>query len=672
MATRKKTIRIPVNFGTPADQASSTTVYTTIGAPTIYIPENSVTNPVTFVSVMLFVAAQDTSTATGGSISVFQAQCQLTGAGSPTNVAISSATLANTAENWSGLFGPIDFTSHFTTNFGTSASSVATTGVGVNVSTGTGTAIRGVYAYYEITYTFEDSEARRIQTICIPYESSTTSLPTTIATYATLKKLTGDGGLLNNYSNLSIKYRWVEIKGNINNNNATTDTAISYNFDGGGATALPTRESGLGSDTYQLYQVNTSGVTTTATHTFGLVSSVTTKFQNIIVNEFVTFEYDVSGTTSVLNYVELNIEYSSPVPGTTSAVDLVFKRNLLIPEPSTIALIKGAVEIDYNTAASATPQISVGSQASYRGYAMVANTTAGMFSFQHGFDSDSALGAGITLTRGENPITISLYRSAGAMTNVSGTIKILYSSGTASSGVDSHTHTVKELQRQMSFTTTADVTVSSDSFAIPEANYWLSSAGFEYYTWNSTATGYITSQARLAAGEGSGDGFRDLYNDYYGTDGELRYTLWNIRARDEFKRYPNDQDGNRMNIETSRNYRYASSAAYVLGGNWTVAYNSITSTVSGSISGSSGGVITLDLYKIDISGDTMFFDTTTITGNSSYSFTVYDDTVDYYVVAYESATYKGVSKQSTPATDFNIGLSPSGSGSTVTTGYGGG
>jgi hypothetical protein len=43
-------------------------------------------------------------------------------------------------------------------------------------------------------------------------------------------------------------------------------------------------------------------------------------------------------------------------------------------------------------------------------------------------------------------------------------------------------------------------------------------------------------------------------------------------------------------------------------------------------------------------------------------FPVYDDTLNYYVVAYESATLKGVSKSATPATNFDINLTGGGGG----------
>jgi len=105
MATRKKTITVPVNFGNVADLVNNT--LTTIGTPTIYIPENSVGNPVTFTSVCFFTAAQDTSTATGATITTYTNTLTLAGAAA-SSVTISAGTLPNSGENWGGLFGPVN------------------------------------------------------------------------------------------------------------------------------------------------------------------------------------------------------------------------------------------------------------------------------------------------------------------------------------------------------------------------------------------------------------------------------------------------------------------------------------------------------------------------------------------------------------------------------------
>lgn len=662
MATRKHSIKVPVNFGNVADLVNNTT--TTIGTPTIYIPENSVSFPVTFVSVCLFVAAQDTSTATGATVTTFTTTLTLSGA-SASAVSISAATLANSGENWGGLFGPIDYTTYFNTNYGTVTSKALTVQVLSNITTGTGTTTRGVYAYLEITYTYDDSAASRIQTVCIPYESGTGTLTTTAnTTFATMPQLTNSGGWLNGYAGLTIRNRWIEIKGNCNNNNTNTDHNLSANFDSGTAVTLPVRESALASDTYQIYQVDASALSTTATHAFQLWNSLASRWANIIVNEWITFEFTVSGTTEVLNYLELPIEFNSPMPGTTSAVARRFVRTVNVQEPATLTMRKCSAELNYTTAASATLQISAGSQASYRAYAQSSNVVCGQFSTQHGLDSSSALGAAFTLTRGENDIVINTYRSAGSVFSCTGVIKLLYSSGVSSQGIDAHNHTMWGFTRQMSFATATDVSVA-DSFSIPETSYYINTASFRVLAWCQPAGAgdtfplYMTMGAEILSGEGAGDGWREIYSDAATGDAELSYRIFYSPMGKELKRYPTDPDPEHFDIETSRNYRTTFSVGSRFGYGYLVGYHTIEYTVSGTISGSSGGTVTLEIYN---SVDNTLYATGSRTGNGSYSFTVYDDTASYIVVAYESTTLKGASKAGTPATNFDISLDGGGGG----------
>ena len=658
MATKQHSIKVPVNFDNPTDLTDNT--LTTIGTPTIYIPENSVGNPVTFTTAMLFIAAQDTSTNTGATVNIFRAQITLNGA--TANSVTLAGTMANTGENWGGVFGPIDYTSYFASNFGTVTSKTCQVEVLIDISTGTGLNTRGVYGYFELTYEYDDSASSRVNTVCVPYESSTTSLPTTSTLFATLPQLTGAGGLLDGYASPVIRHRWLEIRGNCNNNNTATNHNINYSLDGGATQVLPTRISNLGSDTQQVYLIDISGLTTTSTHTLELWASLASRWYNLVVNEWISYEFAVTGTTRVLNYIEAPVEFASPIAGTTSAVDHVIRRNILIPEPGTITTLNCAVELNYNTAASATPQVKGQTQATYRSYGMVANVAAGSFSLQHRIDPGSALSSTFALTRGENSIEVSLYRSAGAMSNVSGILKLLYLSDVSTSGIDAHSQTCHSLIRQLNLNTITDDTVTSDSFQIPQADYWIQGAGLQYTLWTSTSLMSLMVQARVQPGEGAGGGWRELYNDVYLSDAELAYGGWTVRARDEFKRYPNDPDTNRMDIEVARNFRITTSVASRYGAKWIVALHSITHTISGTISSSTGGTVNIALYKKNSSNEFELFDQTSRSGNGSYSFTVYDDTPDYYVTAFESDSLKGLSKQDPPGTGFDIDLAGGGGG----------
>lgn len=662
MAIRINSVKFPVNYNTGSQLTNNTT--SSLGSVIVYAPENGASTPITCSSALLYLSFQDASTATGvTSIGRFTASVQLSG--SNTGSAVASASLIGTAENIGGILGPFDFTSYFVSNYGTGTAKSASVTMFQSSSGGTGLNLTASYAYMEFTYLYDDSTARRIKTVCVPYESGLSTLTTTANTqFATMSVLTGSDGLFNGYNTPIVRYRWLEVKGNCNNNNTATIHALSYRFDANTAVALTNRHSALATDTYQMYQIDASNLDASTTHSFQLWNSLASRWANIVVDEWITYEYDVSGTTTALNYMEIPVEFNSPIAGTTVNQAHLVRKSFLINEPGTIVTKNCAVELFYNTAATATVNLKVGSQAAYRAYAMSANVVGGMFSLQHRLDTGSVSGVGNVLVRGENSVDISMFRSVGAMSNVTGIIKLLYTSGVASGGIDTHNKTIYSRLKPFSLTLTGDDVVSG-SLNIPETNYWYNSMGIQYFFWMTGTAGQfipLMVQSKILAGESNGGGWREIFNDCYSSDGELGFSTWYVGAKDEFDIYPRDVDTDKLNISSSRGYRTVATTTMGFGTRFVASYNSITTMVSGTITNSSGGTVTLDLYKNNLSGLPSRFDTTTRVGNGAYSFTVYDDTVSYYVVAYESTTSKGVSKEAVPNTDFDISLSSVGGG----------
>jgi hypothetical protein len=662
MATRKKSIKVAVNFGAPADQADNT--LTTIGTPTIYIPENGVSTPVTFRAVTLHLYARSPSAV----YDILQLVITTTLSGASSSTYNQTGTITNTGEDSGYVLGPFDFTAYFNTNYGTVTSKDVTVQTQFNTNN---VATRGVYGYFEISYEYDDTTVNRIQTICIPHESPTGFLSTTANTVVTnMKQLTGTGGIFENYGNVVVRQRWMEVKGNTNTAATTTDITLSYRFDAGTTLTLPIFEQGGGFDYWTQTQIDASALTTNATHTFALWSSVASRFQNVIINEWITIEYTTTGTTEYLNYIELPLEVATPIAGTTSAVEHIFKRNLSIQEPSTITFLFGGVEMFYNTNGSAAMSMKFGSQSVYRSYANTGTATAGVFGFQHGFDADATNGSGLTLSRGDNNIEVASFRTTGVITNCTGLIRIIYKSGIHSGGIDNHNHTTYGLARQWGQTATTTDDTITDSFSIPDTNYFLTSVGMIFTGVGAVGTLGINFMARLLTGEGNGNGWRELYADYALTDAEVQSFIWIARLRDDVKRYPTDPDSNRFDIETSRSYRTAFSAAIRYGYTWSVTYHTISYTVSGSVQNSNGGTVTLDLFQVFSADEIRWYGTTTVTGNSSFNFTVYDNTKDFFVVAYETDNFKGSSLRGVPGDTFNVSLTSGGGGSTRIYGFG--
>lgn len=108
MATREKTVCYA--FPMSATQSTDAVAYD-LSQITIYIPEASPT----FTSVFAEIGFQDAITATGGTITEYRASLRL-GANAYTTVT-ETDDLANSGENMAGVYGPVDFTSHFSTNW---------------------------------------------------------------------------------------------------------------------------------------------------------------------------------------------------------------------------------------------------------------------------------------------------------------------------------------------------------------------------------------------------------------------------------------------------------------------------------------------------------------------------------------------------------------------------
>jgi hypothetical protein len=188
--------------------------------------------------------------------------------------------------------------------------------------------------------------------------------------------------------------------------------------------------------------------------------------------------------------------------------------------------------------------------------------------------------------------------------------------------------------------------VTSFSFPIPEANYWLLSAGFLLNQWQSAAANAITFDTQVKAGEGKGAGWEDIYTDAYLGDAELSNSHVWMRGRDVFKRFPNDADPNRLDIETTRDYRTYTPATIANGLLALITYQNRTWTVAGLLEGADAAKTT-ELLLIRRSNDEVMQKQTLAAGTVSFSFSVNDNTEDYCVDAYQDSTHLGRSNWGT-------------------------
>jgi hypothetical protein len=331
--------------------------------------------------------------------------------------------------------------------------------------------------------------------------------------------------------------------------------------------------------------------------------------------------------------------------------------------------------LTYIDAGVVTLTLAVGSQAD-RTYTQAASVRCGGLTITRRIDAGETGGvAGITLARGKNTIDYTFFTTnatAGNIgSNLSGLLFLNYTSDKATDGDGAHNHTTQWLARPYS---TGDL-VQKLSYTptavpiIPETTYWLTNSGFQFNILTSgtgaAALGLVYS-GEIQAGESYAAGWQDFYTALYSTDAEIGPSQSFCRTRNVFKRWPDDPDIERLDIETSRSLRFDCNVTASVSHQAIqfVTWHSITYAISGTISGSAGGTVQIRAFRTDNDEEV---GTTSRTGNGAYSMTWYDNTISVYVVAYESTTLKGTSQQAVAGSvggEFNINLAGGGGGPT--------
>src|SRR3990167_1194524 len=605
------------------------------------------TNSRTFRSLQVWVKEEDISTVTGATVAEHRLGLRFAAAAYTTITELDDIT--HSSENMSGVIGPFDFTAQAVSNFGAGVSQTCDIQVYFDISTGTGLNVRNVCALFALTYEFDDAAATQYASLLLPMESAVGALPTTETELGTnqIPQLTGAGGLLENVASVIVRQQFYLVKGNDESASAT-DYTVNIRIDTGTTKTFTATEKALISDAFKwfLYQ---EAPAAGAVHAFKIWTTGIGALHHCAVTMYVTFEFAVSGTTRFCYQKWMNYEMSSPLGGTAAADSQRFSRTFFIEEPGTITLKQSAYTLNFEIGRAAMAGLNsrAGSQA-YRAYTNGAAMVCGGEIFQQRIDSGSAQGAGITIARGQNTITIDAYRTDATDLgwNLSGRILVTYTSDVPSGGIWAGEHiTVWPVLGWDAALATERISASVAPI-IPEANWFATEVGFWMVHWDAAANNGIVFHAENLAGEGAADGWRDLYADVFVKDAERGCQIIMCRARSEFQRFPTDQDGDRLALETSRRYRYSNTATCAKGVVMILSYHSISYTVTGTISGSGGGTVTIvahsKLFEEKI-GET------SRVGNGTYSITWYDNTSgDIVVEALEFATLVGRSDDGAP------------------------
>lgn len=641
MATRLKTVAFPL----PNLASITNNTLTNFTQITVDLPESGKT----FRKVWVDFMCNDIITVTGGTLTTKTLACRV-GAASYTTVT-NSNTLTNTGENLS-LFMSQDFTSHFTTNW-SGTSMTFDCQVQINQSTGTTLGMASGSAILWVTYEYDDTSSTQVMNAWIPMNSAVGALPTS---KGTAQDTVPDLDTFLGYGSISYKHIMMIMEGNEANAAGTTAFALTVQLDTTTAQVGNSHTASLASDRYvrEHFNLMSGGspiFTTNATHSFyaWVSTGAVTRMNHAAFTILVTFTFDATSANDGNISLMLPMEMDSPMGGTTSSDYQKATRELWIEEPGTITTQNSAFRLFWDqVGAISTLNFRCGTQ-SFVAYTDTAAVLCGSNVVQKTCHDN------ITFARGRNLLSFDAYRSdtTDLGWNLSGFWIINYKCSKPTNGWgDANRTVIWNILQQGTAALAATYSIAATAPIIPETNYFINALGVQLTAiTGSTPYGYDILVERLSA-EG-GVAWEKVYNDSVHTDPEIGLRITYAQMRTLFKRFPTDADASRMDLETSRRWLIYSPLNvthwYTL--NIMFTYHTITYTVGGTITNSNGGTVNLYLHKGDnVSGASNkgeLMQSTSRSGNGTYSFTVYDNVEDVFVSAYEDSTHLGRSANGT-------------------------
>lgn len=659
MALRTK--KIEYAFPTSTTSLASNTRLD-FSAITIYIPE---TTSRTFLNVIIEINHQQNDAAGGSNVTSRLIGIKL-GSASFDDVTRSEAIIegfSTTSYRWTR-----DVTSYFNTNFGSGGSQTCQVGFNFN-----GQVSQSVTAKVIITYQFDDSDTTRVKTIKVPLESPTGMQTNTLTEIGTnqVPQLTS-GGLIPEASP-TIRAIWFELYGNQDTSGATTDFGLEASLDAEAGVAVSgTWEEGNSNYPNWFFVCwRRDDMSPTAAHAFKARTTTTGRVSNLCVMLCVTYEYDESSTSTVLCSLEMPMARLATLLGGSGSTAEVQRSQFkfMIEDPGTITLKQSAVMLSFNTFAlqAANNLVRVGSQ-SYRTYTWGVNFSGNPFNGQltqhHRIDSGGAQGAGITLARGENTLTLDTYMSdtddAQAPFNVDAVAYINYTCDKHSLGSDAQTRTIRWLLRDSIRTSGSSqyLTVSATKPSISQPHYGVVAVGFSMNVFLSGTT-KVFAAAEQGTGEGSGDGWVELIDVVGYNDENIPYTPY-MDATRYFMRHPLEPSTTRMNLSRTRRFRVgmASQTAgldatdFISDLSMYLTFSAMPLEVSRGVAPAVNG-LTVNIYRADTKA-WLYQAVTTATGG--FSFVCHTDALTHFAETVSGTTYAGRSADFTP-TGFSLNIS---------------
>ena len=646
MTSRIKTIE----YGFASDVTSRASfIYGAHPELTIYIPERTTRS---FKSVFLYQYAQQ-NVAAAASVTSFSSSFRLFGGDATTPgvqlTRVTASTQTNSGECLSAAW-VTDLTSYFNTNFSSSYQTVnlACSG-GMNPGPFANLASKLV-----ITYQFEDSTVTGsntlIKTVRIPQEGNNTTLTTTLAFRDVIPAL----DTFCPEANKTFRNIFFEIDGQTGTSAAAApDPGLTMSLDAEAGVANFGITDTLVSAQYYYGIWQRNDMDTANIHRLSAsVGNTATPYPCLSTILYATYEYEPASTTSVLNSIMMPVlDDAGNIGGNTTALKTRFTRTFPIVDAGPILLVSSAVKLYYSDGAALTVDIRAGSQPS-RQYTHAATVRAGSCSAQRRIDAGAIGGAGLTLDRGLNTLTLDIFRTgttAGTLgSNLNGVMYLNYTSSINPSGAESHPKTVLTLLQEMPATLAVPLVTVSSAIrvpTIPEPYYYLYSGGAVLPTiWSGTAhlDTWLTMHCSVEANEAEAAGWRALYVGTMTSDSETGVYPSYTFAPETWKRFPNKVDGDNvlLNYTQMKQYRLASqpASAVSLQGWHLTTYHSRMFEKTGSVYPNPGAGASIKIFR----NDTHEMITTCSTdANGRYSFAYHNDTVDLFAETRISDTLAG-------------------------------
>lgn len=639
MATRIKT----VEYNLPSRNTSLTAATRFDSGTTTVVLEAGTK---TFRSVVLRVNARDTvTTATSGTSPILGIKIDA--------VAVSDTTLGNppgnTGESVNYVFER-DVTSYFTTNYTGSSHAVS---YAFQLS---GVATINICAKLIITYEYDDTQATQFKTVRIPIESTAGALTATLAAVGTNQIPALDTFLPE--STKTYRAIWIEAIYNDQCVGTTNDAALGIAVGGGSEQLTGVQESGLGSACAGFYNFDQGATPAWST---GSAQALTARSTNITTAAtynhvgfvlHVTYSFSVSNSTTIINSLMLMLPPIHTAGATTTQDQSEQSIDFYIEEPGTITQVQSGALVWYSQAAAVGPNVRLGAQAT-RAYTDVATVNCGATFLTQRTDTSGAQGSAWTLARGKNVLEWGVYiGTAGTTPGGFGAILYLnYTSDKSALGPGAHNQSlvfsVQDSQASGNISTIA----AKQPIYIPETHWFRNN--FAFLSNNVTGatnspSNAVALEVESATGELTEGGWETEGILYYTTESEVGWYPSGInitaQSKGDWDRWDNDPETARLSLTASRRWKIITLVAGTRPLLLMLTKHSIEFTVSGTVSGSSGGTVNLAVLK---ASDRELLETTTRVGNGTYTFTIHDNTENVFVEARESGTLIGRSDNGT-------------------------